>query len=80
MTGADLLRAVQGTTPLINPRLADVDWDDVAAALASRLRDRVGSLDRYSRRGWQDGAGMAPDQLGAWMFAHDVLAAIEGEP
>jgi hypothetical protein len=45
MTGADILRAVEATTPLINPRLADIDWDDVAAALADDLAATPAPLD-----------------------------------
>lgn len=35
MIGDDIRRAIAAATPLSNPRLSEVEWDDVAAALAA---------------------------------------------
>ena len=46
MTGADIRALIAATTPLLNPRLSEVDWDDVAAVLALSAAQSLPSADR----------------------------------
>ena len=78
MTGRDILRAVEATTPLINPRLAEIDWDDVAAALDAEraprdggLREALEALDHYP------GHTMRPPNARRWVDRAEVLAVVD---
>ena len=80
MTGADILRAVEATTPLINPRLADIDWDDVAAALAVTLAAAPAPLD-VSRlaRALRPMCDCIRSDSDAEAWARDIAAAYQAD-
>lgn len=88
LTGADILRAIEATRALINPRLSEVDWDDVSAIL-SGLTVVLADIDRQEARCLKPHFSSGPyegrEEIEAWnggvaSLARQLRLALKGVP